>query len=294
MQIKPWLIGAILFFILQPNFAQEIKTIKVSDISLLTGIMIENNPVTTIEDFRKLAPNSELLPNDLTGFKTYDNYYYGGNFVSSIMMGIKFGDKESGNYKPNPILRVGLNYYIGQSLNQSTYKEERTPFDTLTSSNSGEKFPVDSVSYTNYQMGYRSQQIRFDASLIYRTNPAARWSLYGGVGLNVGMSFNAYTQIDYYQSSYIGPEENTNIAYYNTNGNYTYEEEQTKNETAVSYAGYLPLGVDFRISNTSEFFKRVHLFYEMRPTLNVSNIPELSTIVSPAFHQGIGLKVQWE
>ncbi|MGB0807307.1 MAG: hypothetical protein ACPGRC_11500 [Salibacteraceae bacterium] len=61
----------------------------------------------------------------------------------------------------------------------------------------------------------------------------------------------------------------------------------------MAYSAYIPLGLDFRIANKSEFWQRVHLFYEMRPSLEMISIPELSTYTTVAWQHGFGIKVQW-
>ena len=270
-----------------------IKKIQITSLSVLTSAFIESSETGTIEDFYALAPNSKLLPSDLSDYSTNSGFYGNGSFASTILMGFKFSNKDKSAYKPNPILRVGLTYMNGTSLSASAYKDDRFAYDTLTSSNTGESFPVDSISTTGYNMTYTSQQIRLDASLTYRTNPEARWSLFAGFGITFGGSINTKTNIQYSQYSYISPTTNSQVGYYNQNYMGEYDTESFNNSNNIAFSAYIPLGVDFRIANNSEFWQRVHLFYEMRPTLNMTSISELRTITNPAFQHGIGLKVQW-
>lgn len=272
---------------------ESIKKIKMTSLSLLPSIFFESNNTGTIDDFYTLAPNSQILPKDLTEYSEYDYHYGNGSFASTILMGFKFSNKDKSGYKPNPILRIGLTYMSGTSLSAAAYKEDKFAHDTLTSSQTGESFPVDSVSQTGYDMNYSSQQLRLDASLTYRTNPEARWSLFAGFGVTFGGTINAKTYIDYNQYSYISPSLNTHVGYYNDNYEGEYKSESFINDNSLAFSAYIPLGVDFRISNKKEFWQRVHLFYEIRPTLNMTSIPELRTITNPALQHGIGLKVQW-
>jgi len=53
------------------------------------------------------------------------------------------------------------------------------------------------------------------------------------------------------------------------------------------------LGIDFRIGKKREFWKRTHLFYELRPGINVTSIPELRPITNASVQHGIGLRVSW-
>jgi hypothetical protein len=49
-------------------------------------------------------------------------------------------------------------------------------------------------------MDYSSNQLRLDASLIFRTNADARWSAFAGVGINAGVSLNSNTTIYYHEN----------------------------------------------------------------------------------------------
>jgi hypothetical protein len=277
------------------GFAQETtKKMKVTSFTLLPSVMFESNPSGSIDDFRALAPNSTLLPTNLDGYTTNNFYYTNGSINSSFLLGFKFSDKEGKSYKWNPIFRAGLTYSANQSLSSSAYKEIRTPYDTLISTKTGESFAVDSTSYSSYYMEYYSQQLRLDISILFSTNPTARWTLFGGVGASVGASINAFTRISTYEYSYIIPYENQGVAYYNKYQDQNNQQEQITNEMNIGYSAYIPLGVDFRISNNNPFWNKIHLFYEMRPSLNFTSIPELRTISNPAFQQGLGVKIQWE
>ncbi len=135
-------------------------------------------------------------------------------------------------------------------------------------------------------MTYTTQQIRVDISVIYRTNPLARWSMYGGVGIEFGSSVRASTNVYYSEYSFI---ESSGSSSNGSNTMFRYETIANKNN--IGGAAYLPLGVDFRVGKKREFFKQMHFFYEARPFLNYLNIPELGTIASVGMKSGIGLRI---
>lgn len=272
---------------------EQVKSIKTTSLSLMPHFSIGSGANASLDDFHKLAPESTLLPTDLNGYTTNNYLASNASLGNSILLGFKFANKEKSGYRPNPILRVGVSYYYDAGLYNSIYQNDRHPYDTLISVKTGVRTAVDSVSYSGYDMAYTSQQLRLDASLIYRTNPEARWNFFGGIGFTFGGSINAETRINGYQYSYISPEDNQNVAYYNSSNDYNYEQEVVQNENNLAYSVYVPLGLDFRIANKSEFWKRVHLFYEMRPSLNGLSIPELKTYTSVSWQHGLGLKVQW-
>lgn len=273
---------------------EQVKKMQPTSFSLMPFGSIGTGSISTIDDFRKLAPNSSLLPDDLDGFNTNNSYVSSGSLGTAVLLSFKFRDPAGTDYRPNPIFRVGLSYNYNRSLSNNVNKEERFAYDTLVSAQTGKITPVDSVSYTGYDMDYTSQFVQLDASVIYRTNPTARWNFYAGFGATFGMSISSQTDINYYQHYYIQPNENESSIYINQTGyNGENESETTKNETSLMYSAYIPMGLDFRLSNKNEFWERVHLFYEIRPSLNMVAIPELNTYTNVAWQNGIGLKVQW-
>jgi hypothetical protein len=134
-------------------------------------------------------------------------------------------------------------------------------------------------------MDYRSQQLRIESSLIYRTNAEKRWSVYAGIGASLGLSYNAQTHISYSTTDYFSGN------YANNSGSYDYGFEHFRNKTNISTSVFVPMGVDFRIGKNKEFWKRLHLYYEMKPALSFLSVPELRTFTSVNMINSFGLKV---
>lgn len=278
--------------------APSLKKIQVTELSFMPAVYGELNLTSSISDFNALAPNSQLLPDNYNDYDTHGGTDFGGGATSSILLGIKFLNKEGNAYKANPILRVGLTYKLGSTMWGYASKEISTPYDTLISQSTGELFPVDSVTTIGYQMDYMSQQIKLDVAAIFRTDPKARWSLFSGFGASFGTTINARTQIHRSEENSINQfqneETNSKDAYY---GLWSYEDvesEQFNNKNYLVYSAYIPVGLDFRIANKHEFWKKLHLFYEIQSTLNITPIPELRTLNNVAFQHGMGVKLHWD
>lgn len=279
--------------------AQEkdfVKKIKVSDVSIQTGGLYLKSQMGTLNDFKNLAPKSSILQNDLSGYNAYNDDISEGNGAFAVNLGIQFRNKQGSGYKANPQLRLGFIYFKSTPLSATYYHENRQPYDTLTSSQTGQTYYIDSVSMNYYSMYYSSQQFRLEGSLIFRTNPEARWSLYAGIGLSAGVSLNANTDI--YHSQYSYPQMadvsgnyygSPYYPYYNNENDYYTETFRNKMNFGMSLS--VPLGVDFRMANKSEFWRRLHLFYEIKPMLDITSIPEIRTIVNSGLQSSFGLRV---
>jgi len=280
----------------QEEQPKTIKRINVQDIYIQTGLFSERNTNGTLTDFKSLAPQSVILNSNMTDFSPSGGFSLTSNMMFSVMLGLQFSDKQKANYRANPLLRLGISYFSGTTLTGGLYKEDRKPYDTLTSAQTGQTVYIDSVNTKNYSMNYSSEQLRFDGSVIFRTNSKARWSIFTGLGITAGLSINANTDIYYSNSGRAEtryPNGNTSYSYgYAGSGNYKTEKFRNKNNFGASI--YIPMGVDFRIGKKREFWKRTHLFYELRPGINITSIPELRAITNASVQHGLGLRVSWD
>ncbi|MBA3706649.1 MAG: hypothetical protein H0W84_12340 [Bacteroidetes bacterium] len=283
--------------------AQKIKKFKIVDVYLSNGSTLQGNHYGTLSGFQKLAPQSVLLKQDMSNYSSskpngMGDYLFSHGYAFSAGVGIIFSDKAKTKYIPNPELRVGITYNSGTSLSYDVFRSDSKRYDTLTSSQTGGTVFVDSVFYRQYSMKYNAEQLKLDVSLIYRTNPTARWSVYGGIGVNVGVSIKSYTDINFYENASIKSNNiatsNPNLGAYNspTERNVNHLERFT-NANSYAFAFYAPLGLDFRLGKKREFFKRLHLYYEAQPTINVTDIPEIGSDLTARLKNNLGLRVSF-
>lgn len=273
--------------------AKTVKKINIQDIYIQTGSFSRGNSNGTLTDFKTLAPQSVLLNANLADFSQSGGFSLTSNNMFSVMLGLQFSDKQKTTYKANPQLRLGVSYFSGTSLTGGLFNEERKPYDTLTSAQTGQAVYLDSVTTKSYGLNYSSEQLRFDGSLIFRTNPEARWSLFAGVGITAGFSINTNTDI-YYSNFGWTETSNSNTfpsRYYDYSSSDNWKTEKYKNKNNFGASTYIPMGIDIRIGKKREFWKRTHLFYELRPGINITSIPELRTITKASIQHGLGLRV---
>ena len=222
---------------------EEIKKrkLKVVDAAIAPGMTFHVSSLGSFSDFQRINPKSVLLNENMDGYTLSNGFMASAGPTFSANLGINIANKAKTEYKSNTQLRIGITF---SEISMSNYlsKTDRKRFDTLTSSQTGQMVFSDSVTYSSYNMNYKTQQLRIDVSIIYRTNPAAR-------------------------------------------------SERNINKNTYGYATYLPMGVDFRIGNKREFFKQLHVFYEARPFVNYTYIPELGGINSVGIKSALGLRV---
>lgn len=294
----------------QKNSSKPNKKLVLDEVSFLPGIYLKQNMNPTLSDMKTLAPGSELLKNDFTGFSTFNyDFYSQGNqtYIGreplnerlesspslSMMVGLKVNNSAGSNLKGVKNLRLGLNYIHNTGMSISYYKTERKTYDKFTSSQTGRTVYLDSVTTDRYNLRYQAQELRFDVSYLYRSNQNRPLSFFTGIGITGGITFNSHTDIRYFKSrgeevhfdindrdelysSYLSTEEGTH--------------EFFRNKSSFGASVYVPVGVDLRLGHKKELWKHMHVFYEARPMLNLSSIPELRTYFGVGIQHGLGLR----
>jgi hypothetical protein len=282
---------------LSSGYAQESETeinyYPENSIHISFGFLSYNN-TGDIDNYKFLFSESDLLKN--ADFEEYKNsFFYNYNINSTFSFQWEHFIKPSENKKRSfhSKFRLGIIYYGMNDLNLNLYKQERIPYDTLTSSNCGVYYR-DSVITSHYNMNYHSEQIRINASYIGSTNPKNRFTFYAGAGINAGMSLNSEIIIEYTEYTDI----RTNSDYYGSTNFYSFFWDDNINTTehhdvknSFYAAGYIPIGLDFRIGKKNEFLSKIHYFLEITPGMNISYIPEINTKLSKftSFETGINV-----
>lgn len=240
----------------------------------------------SLADLQSLAPQSVLLQQDMTAYQTYAamNFNFPGQ-SRSLSVGLKMAKL------PNATLRLGL-MHTNQPNALSTGGSYTETFrvDTLTSSQTGDQFFIDSFSTHSYNAIYSQEQLRLDASLLFRYHADKRWSFYGGIGANFGLSYNAQTRIHQRVSPY---GDNYGFGLLNDiflSG--THEQETFENKGGFGFGVYAPLGVDFQVGKKRNFWMPIHLYMELRPGFNVNQIAGLGTSFSAGNFSNVGLRFQ--
>ena len=242
----------------------------------------------SLSNFQALAPQSVLLQQDLSAYQSYPVMYF--NFPGqsqSISVGLKMAKL------PNATLRLGLMHTNqGNALAVGGSYTETFRIDTLTSSQSGEQFFVDSFSTHSYNASYSQEQLRLDASLLFRYNADKRWSFYGGIGANFGLSYNGQTSVNQYVSPYGSGYGYGYNLFNDMVHNGTHTQETFENKGGFGFGVYAPLGVDFQVGKKRDFWMPIHLYMELRPGFNVNQIAGLGTSFSAGNFSNVGLRFQ--
>lgn len=230
-----------------------------------------------------------------------DNNFYPGGFYGypgssftnagvNINLGLQIRKDDS--FSKNRLLRVGFQAGSFAYGVASTSNESAARVDTLSSNAGGDPVFVDSIRQRSTDVAKAADLLSFDISLIYQTNQEKQFSLYGGGGINFGISLNSYTQVvtrdnSYYELS--GKYEDESFSF----SNFNQERTMYDNDVTVMANFFLPIGAKMRLGNHNEFLKRFHVFLEYRPSIFIMHAPEIGTSANFVNQFGAGLSMQF-
>lgn len=292
------LFGIMLFFIPLVNIlAQDDNKMKFADIRIYHGFQNHSLRPLILDEFRIFTPESEMHKRDLTDFVA-PQWFFDSRTVSStvgINIGFKLFDSDKGDYRNNMVFNIGLIYNDANLYNSRFEKNYRIHSDTYVSPNTGGIIYRDSVYKDFYTMSYNTEQIGVNSNLLLLYNPKGRWSLFGGVGMMASLSINAETRVDYRESFHLNyyHEPNGHVGnnyFFNTNPKM---EEIHENKMNVFAMAYVPLGVDFRLGKSNEFWNRIHILMEIQPGIAVYHFPEIGIAFTGTFNGNMGLRVEF-
>jgi hypothetical protein len=245
-------------------YAQNYQPGKI-DLSVGFGFRNTYDKNRNLDDYRTLFPNSELLKGNFNS--SYPQNYYSNSFMLNVLWGIQLKQNEGFEQR----LRAGFTFSGITPTYSNYFNSANFAFDTLTSSRTGSVTYVDSVFTENLFINTTQKQVGLDVAYLLRANQNGRWSFYGGVGVEVGALLQVEANISRSSYSYYSNDDGN---YYSNN---LWDEHRNSRQSEVhrldgGFYGlvYLPVGLDFRFSMIKPFWRRMHLYTELRPSVGYS------------------------
>ena len=241
-------------------------------------------------DIAALVPILGLDDRNLMEYRFTDETFATGLGVFEIAVGYHpFGDTE----RRGPEVRAGISYAGTQNLRAALDRTTRSPYDTLTSSQTGDQTFVDSVFSDRIRVQHTAQRVGLNAAIIWRSS--GRWSVYGGVGVAGGPVLNARTEVWQDGNRDVAEREEStddvdliapwDLPLPNTS-------EVYRNATGWWFSMYVPFGIDLQLARKKTFLSRVHFLIEVRPQLAHQGTPELGTRTSIGQQTLSGLRLE--
>jgi hypothetical protein len=266
--IKAFLL-ALAYLCFTPVFSQTQAPIPAENgkynLYLGLGMRTLEGEYLSLSQIQQLFPQSQLLQGDLSIYGS-DTYYDSQN--TGTMVNLFFGIrlKESNTFEQG--LRIGVTYGSAQSLSGNYNYEVRTPYDTLTSAQTGLPFYVDSVYSKSIYVSSIQDAVTMDLSYIIRVNAKGRVSFFTGVGLEAGAIINPRYTIQSSENVYYTAPNSGDYQARFFDGDF--QNESFRTDGGFFGQVYLPIGIDFRIAKLNPFWSNMHVYTECRPAIQYS------------------------
>ena len=277
--------------------AQELKhpKYKISQFQLSFGGDRSLAPLSIDEnEFNVLAPGAQIPANSMP-YATQ----FGWN-APTLNMNVAFHPLKknglAGEYNKNRTFRAGLSAQGISAFIYNTSNSVTTRIDTLVSSANGSIYGfVDSINQDFTYSSYMATAVKLDFSYLASTDVSKRFSFYSGIGLNFGLTVAPRTEIHSHSwdSERITDTNDNFISTQSVYNALNVNRQVYQNKMGYMAALYVPLGVDFRLGKKNEVMKKMHLFFELRPTISALSIPETKTYVYPSMQNCVGIKFTW-
>lgn len=245
-----------------------------------TGLFVDHRWHLFKSDIATLTSGSRLLARDPS-----DHWFTTGQRTAgtAFTAAVSLHPFQRADHR-GPELRVGF-LSANDLVARARYERTTTiTYDTLVSTITSERYPVDSVLDSAYDIEHRYRMVGLQTSLLWRTK--GRFSLYGGVGVGVGLMYDAITQVRYSLSASVsGPAD------LQDGEDAIAEEEAFQNGLGSWFQWHIPLGLDYRMHRTHELWSRVHLFYELAPQMIFAQRPDLRSTVGTGLSALLGVRV---
>ena len=239
--------------------AQETGTRSVAwgSAYLMSGSSLLDERPIAIGDYRALMPDSKLLSEDLRSFFR-ERGERGSRAIQAVSLVVGYHPfvRDKGN---GPELRLGVQTAQGAVGELAYTRDLRFPVDTLVSTSTGLTYIVDSVERVRYDLQHAYVRIGVDASLIFRTSGPSRWSLYGGVGMGLGMRLDTRTYVEREIERFVDFPDHPRSA-----KERIMDEEVVRSGSAIWFSMVVPAGISFRLARREGFLNRFDLFLEGR------------------------------
>jgi hypothetical protein len=268
---------------------------KISSVSTSMGFAGVFAP-TTMNDYyglKNTIEDPDILI-DPSGFGSESFFSdLGGNTRMKFNLGLTPFSKKKNEYRHNRELRLGVGFNSGIRRSFNFYKTDYIAADTFVSSNGNRPIYADSAfgSYHIYNENF--YEFNINIAYLFKTDPSRRLYLYAGLGAEYGISIRYFLRYENIETSEIvyydeaNPPSGNDYYYY---GKYTGDNGYTVNSSSTKtnmlnaahfVRTYIPLGINFRISNGNSFWKHMNVYSEINPGLEFQIVPSDQTYVNP-------------
>jgi hypothetical protein len=245
----------------------------------------------TMNDFKEMkeqAPFGTFI-NIVPDSFDYQNAQRSGSFSFRIDIGLSPFSKKNNAYRENRELKICIGSNMGKTNQFSFVKRTTVRYDTLQNTHGDIVEYIDSVYEKNYSYSQYIHEINLGASYIFKTNTAKKVSFFAGGGFEYGFSVISQITEQVWSESYFSPSYGDSSYYYDNDIDKT---TININKTNHFARVFIPLGINYRLSNKSNFFKHINFDVQLSPGLVFTLVNKVSSL-HPYTYIAVGYKYSW-
>jgi hypothetical protein len=280
----------------QQSSGKLYEKLRLEELLVFGGVSHDKSYPGSLATFMLLAPNSEIIKtHSINAYPRLVRPFYTNSPVVNVMLGVGLNRQRPEAAENTSLLRVGIRYSKGIHRSFQNHNTDYFTLDTVRNSQFEVIGTIDSVASEWYSMSYGSDQIHFDAAIVFATDQAHRFAIVGGIGFTVGFSLRTGTTIGLRKTSQLNAVISQGDHWYHTTyGFKSNSESETVKSSGNSAAGvYLPIGIHFRLGKRGGLAKRILLYYEIRPGLAFIAIKGVDHMITSGIQQGLGVRYRW-
>ncbi len=233
----------------------------------LTGLKITRNTLSVLNRELKFDNFVRIIHRDESfntmNFNAFDEYINSKFNLQQIQFNLCFTpySLDKNKYIFNQEFNLGLNFTSGTRQKFVYDKEDEFHLDTIELN--GFTVYNDSTIKSTYTYSEVIDEISINIMYLFKSNPKKVITFYTGLGLDLGLSIYSGTKLNIEKdtTNYITTVSNksdgstTNLA----NHNYSITTENYQNNASFFARGFIPLGIDIRLSNKKAYLNQIHI-----------------------------------
>lgn len=229
---------------------------------------ITSVPVFSLGVYKGLMSTGNFPIQNTNGFDFRKNKVNNYIPLANFSVGFHLKNSSGEHLRGNPLIRIGVGTGNSTITDVVFTKNQRATVDTIFVPSTNSFQPLDSISREGITIKTRAHFVHLNLMLLFQTNPKNKVCFYGGFALGFGFSYSSYIEYDHFLRWNKQHPLNSGVQQIASD-----EVKERNTEKLLPYQFYsvsVPVGFDVRFATYTRFWRNMHIFFEIGPTIQYS------------------------
>ncbi len=280
MKINSGIRYFLILLLLHSFLAAQQNSLSFRWISFSAGLGVNTNlPADTLSFQRISSGDHSLLHPGFLGMQKEKDYRVNAQGEIKLAAGFNFR-KQKDHFISRRLLRVGLSINYSQFISAEYSRTNYVRYDTTV--DAGGTFYYDSVFVNKLRYTSNQRLTGIEAALLFYSDTSKLYGFYTGISLTQYFGLNNIVAARY--------SEHYSIQQTNTSGqlkdklpeqHLLYSEEaDVRGKFSMVSRISIPVALSLRLARTKKFLRKIQLFGEVMPCLDITTFPGVRTYVN--------------